>query len=184
MIDGIDSIRQARKLEIARQNRLDSPPASTELHITDPTYNEMTREEQIEVIDLYVENRNKHSVSLTKSYIDVKERGTQGQLDLFEDATASLSRSLAMHANVPSSFVESAAKGGGGAMSYSNENDRHSELWTFGSAAYAFAIVAALSGDDVVGAGAEVRADLSHFSVPAPTSIDPEAGDASTEVTA
>ncbi|WP_440773338.1 hypothetical protein [Microbacterium sp. 22296] len=182
MVDGIDSIRQARKLELARQNRLDSPPASTELHITDTKYDEMTREEQAELVAAYVENRNKYSVSVTKSFVEVKERGTTGQLDLFEDATASLSRALAMHAGVPSSFVESAAKGGGGAMSYSNENDRHSELWTYGSAAYAYAIVAALSGDDVVGPGAEVRADLSHFSVPAPTAIDPEAGDASTEV--
>jgi len=182
MADGVDSIRQARKLELARQNRLDAPPASTELHVTDAQFNEMTREEQAELVATYVENRNKYSVSVTKSFIEVKERGTQGQLDLFEDATASLSRALAMHASVPSSFVESAAKGGGGAMSYSNENDRHSELWTYGSAAFAYAIIAALSGDDVVGPGAEVRADLSHFSVPAPTSIDPEAGDASTEV--
>lgn len=182
MADGIDSIRQARKLELARQNRLDAPPASTELHVTNAQFDEMTREEQAELIATYVANRNKYSVSVTKSFMEVKERGTQGQLDLFEDATASLSRSLAMHAGVPSAFVESSAKGGGGAMSYSNETDRQSELWTYGSAAYAYAIVAALSGDDVVGPGAEVRADLSHFSVPAPTSIDPEAGDASQEV--
>jgi hypothetical protein len=183
MVDGIDAIRQARKLEAARQSRLDAPPAATELHVTDAKYDGMTKAEKETLATGYVEVRQKTSVSVTPSYIDVKERGITGQLDLFEDAKASLSRELAMHAGVPASFVESSSKGGGGQMSYSNENDRQSELWTYGSAEYAYAIVAALSGDDVVGPGAEVRADLSHFSVPAPTSIDPEAGDASEEVT-
>lgn len=177
LVDGIDAIRQARKLEAARQSRLDAPPASTELHITDQSYDHLTEKEKGDLATGYVKVRQQHSVSVTPSYIEVKERGITGQLDLFEDAKASLSRELAMHAGVPASFVESASKGGGGQMSYSNENDRQSELWTYGSAEYAYAISAALSGDDVVGEGAEVRADLSHFSVPAPTSIDPEAGD-------
>jgi hypothetical protein len=181
LVDGVDAIRQARKLEAARQSRLDAPPAATELHVTDPRFDGMTKTEKEELATGYVETRQKHSVSVTPSYIDVKERGITGQLDLFEDAKASLSRELAMHAGVPASFVESSSKGGGGQMSYSNESDRQSELWTYGSAEYAYAIVAALSGDDVVGPDAEVRADLSHFSVPAPTSIDPEAGDAPQE---
>ena len=180
MVDGLDSIRQARKLEKARQVRLDAPPAATELHITDPAYNEMKRKEKEALATSYVETRAKHSVSVTPSYIEVKERGVTGQLDLFEDAKNSLRLELAMHGGVPASFVEG-AKQGGSDLSYSNETDRQSEMWTYGSAEYAYAIAAALSGDDVVGEGAEVRADLSHFSVPAPTSIDPEAGDASQE---
>lgn len=183
IVDGVDAIRQARKLEAARQSRLDAPPAATELHVTDPAYDGMNQLEKETLASSYVTTRQKHAVSVTPSYIDVKELGVSGQLDLFEDAKASLSRELAMHAGVPASFVESSSKGGGGQMSYSNENDRQSELWTYGSAEYAYAIVAALSGDDVVGPDAEVRADLSHFSVPAPTSIDPEAGDAVQEET-
>jgi hypothetical protein len=181
LTDGVDAIRQARKLELARQSRLDAPPAATELHINDARFDGMTKKEKEELATGYVETRQKFSVSVTPSYIEVKERGITGQLDLFEDAKSSLSRELAMHAGVPASFVESASKGGGGQMSYSNETDRQSELWTYGAAEYAYAIVAALSGDDVVGADAEVRADLSSFSVPAPTSIDPEAGDAPQE---
>jgi hypothetical protein len=177
LVDGVDAIRQARKLELARQSRLDAPPAATELHVTDARYDGMGASEMETIATEYVATRKKTSVTVTPSYIEVKERGIGGQLDLFEDAKASLSRELAMHAGVPASFVESSSKGGGGQMSYSNENDRQSELWTYGSAEYAYAIVAALSGDDVVGPDAEVRADLSHFSVPAPTSIDPEAGD-------
>lgn len=183
MADGIDSIRQARKLEQARQTRLDAPPAATELHITDPAFDGMKRKEKEQLATQYVETRAKHSVSVTPSYVDVKERGVSGQLDLFEGAKNSLRLELAMHGGVPASFVEGSKEGGGGQMSYSNEQDKNSELWTFGSAEYAYAIIAALSGDDVVGADAEVRADLSHFAVPAPTSIDPEAGDTGTPIT-
>ena len=186
MADGIDSIRQARKLELARQMRLEAPPAATELHITDPAYDGMEREEQLTLIANYKEGRNKSSISVTPSYIDVKERGTNGQLDLYENAKNSLRIDLAMHTGVPLHFVGAAKEGGtGGDVQYQNANGEASELWTFGSSEYAVAIAAALSADVVVGAGAEVRADASAFAVPAPLSIDPEAGDsaAPTEVT-
>lgn len=185
MADGIDSIRQARKIELARQMRLDSPPAATELHITDQSYDGMEREEQLTLIANYKEGRNKSSVSVTPSYIDVKERGTTGSLDLYEDAKNSVRIDLAMHTGVPLNFVGASKEGsGGGNVQYQNVNGEASELWTFGSSEYAIAIAAALSADVVVGEGAEVRADASAFAVPAPLSIDPEAGDsaASTEV--
>lgn len=183
LVDGIDSIRQARKLESARQSRLDAPPAATELHITDPAYNNMTKPEKEELATSYVETRQKHSVSVTPSYIDVKERGVTGQLDLFESAKNSLRLELAMHGGVPAAFVEGGKEGGAnGQMTYQGVGGPTAELWTFGSAEYAHAIAAALSGDDVVGEGAEVRADLTPIASPAPTSIDPEAGDAPQEV--
>lgn len=186
LVDGIDSIRQARKIELARQARLDSPPAATELHVTDGSYDGMELEETRSLIANYKEGRNKSSISVTPSYIEVKERGTTGTLDLFEDAKNSVRIDLAMHAGVPLNFVGAAKEGGsGGNVQYENVNGEASELWTFGSSDYAVAIAAALSADVVVGEGAEVRADASAYAVPAPLSIDPEAGDrnASTEVT-
>ena len=185
LVDGIDSIRQARKIELARQARLDSPPAATELHVTDPAYDGMELDETQALIRSYKEGRNNSSISVTPSYIDVKERGTTGTLDLFEEAKNSVRIDLAMHSGVPLNFVGAAKEGGGaGNVQYQNVNGEASELWTFGSSEYATAIAAALSADVVVGAGAEVRADASAFAVPAPLSIDPEAGDsaASTEV--
>ncbi|MDT0142789.1 hypothetical protein [Microbacterium sp. PRC9] len=175
LVDGIDSVRQARKLELARQARLDAPPAATELHITDPQKDEMTREEKAALVKSYVENRAKHSVSVTPSSIEVIERGTTGQLDLFEAGMNSLRLQLANHSGVPASFIEGAKEGGnGGQMSYTNENNKASELWVFGSSAYALAIASRLSMDDVVGEGAEVRADLSLLG-PAPVAVlDPE----------
>lgn len=186
MVDGIDSIRQARKIEIARQARLDSPPAATELHINDPAYDGMDLDETRTLIANYREGRKNSSISVTPTYIDVKERGVSGSLDLFEEAKNSVRIDLAMHTGVPLNFVGASKEGGGaGNVQYQNVNGEASELWTFGSSEYATAIAAALSADVVVGEGAEVRADASAFAVPAPLSIDPEAGDSatSTEVT-
>ncbi|WP_314473864.1 hypothetical protein [uncultured Microbacterium sp.] len=184
LVDGIDSIRQARKIEIARQARLDSPPAATELHVTDTAYDNMEIDEQRTLIANYKEGRNKSSISVTPSYIDVKERGISGTLDLFEEAKNSVRIDLAMHTGVPLNFVGAAKEGGsGGSVQYQNVNGETSELWTFGSSEYATAIAAALSADAVVGEGAEVRADASAFAVPAPLSIDPEAGDIDASIT-
>ncbi|WP_288967659.1 hypothetical protein [uncultured Microbacterium sp.] len=179
LVDGIDSIRQARKIEIARQARLDSPPAATELHITDPAFDGMELEESQKLIANYKDGRNKSSISVTPTYIEVKERGTSGSLDLFEEAKNSVRIDLAMHTGVPLNFVGASKEGGGsgGNVQYQNVNGETSDLWTFGSSEYAVAIAAALSADVVVGEGAEVRADASAFAVPAPLSIDPEAGD-------
>lgn len=186
MADAIDSIRQARKLELARQARLDAPPAATEIHSTDPSYDNADPSEIQSLIQNYKLNRAKHSVSFTPSTVEVIERGTGGQLDLFENAKNSLRVDLALHLGVPLNFVGATKEGGsGGNLMYQNAQGESGELWTFGSAEYATAIAAALSADVVVGEGAEVRADLSALAVPAPLTLDPEAGDiaASTEVT-
>ncbi|WP_251586827.1 hypothetical protein [Microbacterium hydrocarbonoxydans] len=181
LTDGIDSIRQARKIEIARQARLDSPPAATELHVNDSSYDGMELDETRALIQNYKEGRKNSSISVTPSYIDVIERGISGSLDLFEEAKNSVRIDLAMHAGVPLNFVGASKEGGGsGNVQYQNVNGETSELWMFGSSEYAVAIAAALSADVVVGEGAEVRADASAFVVPAPLSIDPEAGDSAT----
>ena len=174
LTDGIDSIRQARKLELSRQARIDAPPAAVELHITDSTKDEMTAEEMAALSKRYNENRKKFTTTVTPSYIDVKDH--QGaSVDLFEAGMNSLRLQLAMHGGVPASFLEAGKEGGTpGEMSYTNENGKASELWVFGSAKFAYAITAALSMDAVVGPNAEVRADLSDFMVPTPDQLSPE----------
>ncbi len=173
--DGIDSIRQARKLEHARQRRLDAPPPATELHITDPRFDEMTADEKRQLSKDYSENRKDYATSVTPSYMEVNDHSSTGSVDLFESGMNSLRIQLAMHGGVPASFLEAGKEGGSsGAMSYSNEGDRQSELWIFGSAEFAYAITSRLSLPDVVGEDAEVRADMSAFAVPAPTTLTPE----------
>lgn len=175
LVDGVDSIRQARKLELARQARLDAPPAATELHITDATKDGMTRAEKAALVQTYVDGRAKHSVSVTPSYLEIKERGVSGQLDLFEAGMNSLRLQLSMHTAIPAGLMEAGKEGGTGSnITYSNQAGESSELWLFGSSEFAYAITARLSMDDVVGPDAEVRADLSALAYPAPNEVAPE----------
>lgn len=174
LTDGIDSIRQARKLELSRQKRIDTPPAATELHVTEAKFDEMTADEKEALAKSYAANRTKHAVSVTPSYLQVIDHNGQS-VDLFEAGMNSLRLQLAMHAGVPASFLEAGKEGGSsGEMSYTNENGKASELWVFGSARFAYAILARLSLDDVVGPNAEVRADLSDFMVPTPDQLSAE----------
>lgn len=174
LIDGIDSIRQARKLELSRQARIDAPPAATELHLTDPQYDEMTSQEKEKLAREYADNRKKFATAVTPSYLEIKDHQNQN-VELFEEGMNSLRLQLAMHSGVPASFLEAGKEGGNpGQMTYMNENGKASELWVFGSAKFAYAITARLSEDDVVGPNAEVRADLSDFMVPQAALLSPE----------
>ena len=177
MVNAIDSIRKARKLELAQQNRLDTPPPATELHITDTSRDEMTKKEREALAKSYAESRRKHATAVTPSYLQVIDHNGE-KVDLFESAANSIRIQLAGHAQVPASFLEAGKEGGSnGQLSYSNTNDKNSELFLFGSSFYLRAIEGRLSMDDVVGPGAEVRADLTPITtIPAPSVNDPNEG--------
>lgn len=170
LIDGVDTIRQARALDIARTTRLESPPAGTELHITDPAFDGMSAKEQMKEVKAYAEQRRKTSVSMTKSYVEVKEH-TGEAIDLFDSATNSVRLDIANHASVPASAIEGAkTSGGGGDMTYTGKGDERSELYDLGSRQFADAIAARLSLDDVCPEGEYIAFDKSEmFAVPTPT---------------
>ncbi len=170
LVDGVDTIRQARALDIARTTRLESPPAGTELHINDPAYDGMTAKEQMKEVKAYAEQRRKTSVSMTKSYVDVKDH-TGEAIDLFDSATNSVRLDIANHASVPASIIEGAkSSGGGGDMNYTGKGDERSELYDLGSRQYADAISARLSLDDICPEGEYIAFDKSEmFAVPTPT---------------
>lgn len=170
LTDAVDTIRQARALDIARTVRLESPPAGTELHVTDPTFDEMSEKEQLRTVTAYAEQRRKTSVSFTKSYLEVKEHGTE-PVDLFDSATNSLRLDIANHASVPASVIEGTrASGGGSDMTYTGKGDERSELYDLGSRQFADAITARLSLDDVCAPGEYIAFDRSEmFAVPTPT---------------
>jgi len=167
--DGIDTIRQARALALARLVRLSSPPAGTELHLTDSRFDEMTRKQKQKMARDYAQTRTETSVSVTPSYVEVREHGDKS-VDLFADATNSIRLDLANHAAVPAAAIEGAKAGGGGDMSYSNTATERSELWDLGSRRYADAISARLSLDDVCPPGQYIAFDTTDaFTAPTPT---------------
>lgn len=174
LTDGVDSVRQARKLELARQRRIDAPPAATELHIKEAARDEMTDDEKATLAKGYAENRRKYAVAVTPSYLEVKDHANDS-VDLFESGMNSLRLQLAMHCGVPASFLEAGKEGGSaGEMTYTNENGKASELWVFGSARFAYAILGRLSMDDIAGEGHEIRADLSEFLMTPSTELSAE----------
>lgn len=169
LTDGIDTIRQARALDLARTVRLSAPPAATELHMTDARFDEMSRKEKERIAKSYADTRRKYSVSVTPSYLEAKEKGG-AQVDLFESATNSIRLDLANHASVPASIIEGAkSSGGGGDMTYTGKGDERSELYDLGSRQFADAIAARLSLDDVCPEGEYIAFDRADtFSVPTP----------------
>lgn len=169
LADGIDTIRQARALDLARMVRLSAPPAGTELHLNSSQFDGMTRKEKQKLAHDYAEQRRQNTVSVTPSYVDVKEHGKEA-VDLFDSATNSIRLDIANHASVPASAIEGAKAGGGGDMSYSNTATERSELWDLGSRQFADAIAARLSLDDACAEGQYVAFDTSDaFAAPTPT---------------
>lgn len=169
LTDGIDTIRQARALDLARITRLSAPPAGTELHMNDSRFDEMSKKAKRALAKTYAEQRRESSVSVTPSYIDVKEHGDK-TVDLFDSATNSVRLDLANHCAVPAAAIEGAKAGSGGDMSYSNTTTERSELWDLGSRRYADAIAARLSLDDVCPEGEYIAFDTSRaFATPTPT---------------
>lgn len=169
LTDGVDTIRQARALDLARTVRLSSPPAGTELHLTDPRFDEMTAKQKSKLAKDYAKNRTETSVSVTPSYVDVKEHGDKS-VDLFETATNSIRLDMANHAAVPASILEGASASGGSDMTYTGKGDERSELYDLGSRRYADAITARLSLDDVCQPGDYIGFDRSElFTTPTPT---------------
>lgn len=169
MVDGVDTIRAARALELSRQNRIAAPPAATEIHLTDPRFDEMTRPEKLQLARDYSESRRETSVSVTPSYAQVEEHGGQA-VDLFSSATNDLRLDQANHASVPASIIEGATSGGGSAITYSNKGSERNEIYDLGSRQFADAIAARLSLDDVTPSGTYLAFDRSDsFSVPTPT---------------
>lgn len=169
LIDGVDTIRQARALDLARTVRLESPPAGTELHVNDPAYDSMSKKERMREVTAYAEQRRKTSVSMTPSYLDVKEHSGEA-IDLFDSATNSVRLDIANHASVPASLIEGAKATGGGDMNYTGKGDERSELYDLGSRQFADAISARLSLDDICPQGEYIAFDTSEmFAVPTPT---------------
>jgi len=169
LADGVDTIRQARAIDLARTTRLESPPAGTELHITDDRFDGMSAKEQMREVKAYAKQRRETSVSMTKSYVEVKDHTGQA-IDLFDSATNSIRLDIANHASVPASVIEGAKATGGGDMNYTGKGDERSELYDLGSRQFADAITARLSLDDVCPEGTYIAFDKSElFAVPTPT---------------
>lgn len=170
LVDGVDSVRASRNIERAWNERVENPAPATDLHITDPAYNEMSAKEKRKIVDQWNENRRRAGgqTAVTQSFLEVKALG-QTDAGLFEKGRNAIRLDLANHTAVPASLIEGSKDGGGADINYSNDATSRNELWDFGTSRFVRAIEARLSLDDVCAPGHSIRADASNLmSTPTP----------------
>ena len=170
LVDAADTINASRAIERAWVERVENPLPQTDLHITDPAYNELTREEKFKIVDDWNTARKRAGgqTAVTPAYLDAKSLG-QVAADLFESGRNAIRLDLANLADVPAALIEGSKGASGGDIRYSNETTARNELWDFGAARYAAAIEGRLSLDDVCPPGHSIRFDRSGLmSVPTP----------------
>lgn len=175
LMDGADTIRQARNVEAAYQMRLENPIPLTILTLTQDRWDGSTPEERAALRDEWNEGRRKNSTAMKPAWMDVDMPG-QVQTDLYETGRNAVRLDIANHVALPASILEGVRQGGSGGgteIKYQGVQNgaSRSELWDYGQARRMLAAFEArMSLDDVCETGLSIRGDLSNMqAAPAPT---------------
>lgn len=174
LVDGIDTVRQARAIEDAYRKRLDNPIPLTTLTLDADRWDGATPKERSELLETWNRQRRESSTAMKPSWISVDTPG-QTAVDLFETGRNGVRIDIANHTALPASILDGVRQGGGGGgteMRYqgvSNGGER-SDLWEFGLAKrMLLAVEARLSLDDVCPPGLSIRGNRAHvITVPEP----------------
>lgn len=174
LVDGADTIRQARNVEAVYQQRLENPIPLTTLEVDGAVYDQWDDPEIDEFLDQWIRNRTKHATAVHPSYVKVGMPG-QVQVDLYETGRNAARLDIANHTALPASILEAVRQGGGGGgteMRYQGvaNGGARSDLWDFGLArGMMLAFEARMSLDDVCDEGLSIRGDLTaQNAIPAP----------------
>ncbi len=173
LVDGIDTLREARQIEDAYKRRLDDPVPLTVLSIPETTWNSWTKEERIAYRDQWVEGRRKSATALKVAEFPVEMPG-QIAVDLYESGRNAVRLDIANHTGTPASLLEGTRQAGGGGtdIRYTGvaNGAMRGELWEYGSAkGFTLAFEARMSLDDIVPSGQSIRGDLTGMqAIPAP----------------
>lgn len=173
LVDGIDTLREARQIEDAYKRRLDDPVPLTILNIPLEEWRQMTPEERAKYRDQWVEGRRKSSTALKVAEWPVEMPG-QIAVDLYESGRNAVRLDIANHTGTPASLLEGTRQAGGGGtdIRYTGvaNGAMRGELWEYGSAkGFTLAFEARMSLDDIVPQGLSIRGDLTNMqAIPAP----------------
>lgn len=173
LVDGIDTLREARQIEDAYKKRLDDPVPLTILNIPLATWELWSPEERAAYRDQWVEGRRKSSTAMKVAEFPVEMPG-QIAVDLYESGRNAVRLDIANHTGTPASLLEGTRQAGGGGtdIRYTGvaNGSMRGELWEYGSAkGFAFAFEARMSLDDIVPSGQSIRGDLTSMqAIPAP----------------
>lgn len=178
LVDGKDTLNQARKIEDAYLNRLDNPIPLTVLRLRDDLYFSYTPEQRAAVRDEWNEGRRQNATGLLpKEAMGVDLPGAAVETNLYESGRNAVRLDIANHSALPASLLEGVRQGGSGGgteMRYQGVGENgaaRSELWDYGPAKrMLLAFQARMSLDDIVSSGKSIRGDLTNmFATPDPT---------------
>ena len=173
LVDGIDTLREARKIEAAYMDRLDNPIPLTVLSIPLDVWQGWTPKERREYRDQWAEGRKAGGVATKPDTWGVDMPG-QVQTDLYETGRNAVRLDIANHTGTPASLLEGVSQGGSGGsnIKYTGVGNgvTRNELWDLGNAkAFTLAFEARMSLDDICDPGLSIRADLTNmFALPEP----------------
>lgn len=180
LTDGIDTLKEARKIEQAYMNRLDNPVPLTILGIPRDDWAGMTAVERAQYRDQWVEGRQKSATALKVAEWPVDMPG-QVPVDLYESGRNAVRLDIANHTSTPAGLLEGTRQGGSGTdITYTGVQDgaTRSELWDFGLAKrMMLALEARLSLDDVCATGLSIRGDISNMIATPTPSTNPTSED-------
>lgn len=168
LVDGADTIRQARNIEAIYQQRLDNPSPLTVLTVDGAVWDQWTGDEVDEFLEQWRKNRQKDATAAKPSYVEVETPG-QVPVDLYETGRNGSRIDLANHVSLPASILDGTRQGGGGGgteMRYQGvaSGSTRSDLWEFGMPKRMLAAFESrMSLDDIVEPGLSIRGDLSHM---------------------
>ncbi|KAA9105011.1 hypothetical protein [Microbacterium rhizomatis] len=171
LADGADTLKQARAIEAAYQDRLDNPIPLTILGVPRDVWERWTDTEKKFYQTQWVEGRRNGGVALKVAEFPVEMPG-QTAVDLYETGRNAVRLDIANHTAMPAGLLEGLKQGGSGGteMHYSSDvgGAHRSELWDFGlPSRFVAAFEARMSMDDVVAPGLSIRADLTgEFAAP------------------
>jgi hypothetical protein len=180
LVDGLDTLREARQIEAAYVDRLNNPVPLTVLGIPLETWQGWTPAERGQYRDQYVDGRkaNNGAVALKVSEfpIEFPDAASNG-VDLYESGRNAVRLDIANHTSSPAWLLEGVRQGGSGGgteVRYSGvaNGGGRDELWDTGLAKkFTLAFEARMSLDDIVPSGLSIRADRgARVSIPTPPS--------------
>ena len=176
LVDGADTIRQARAIDAAYNDRLQNPVPLTILNIPMDVWQGWTKKERGDFRDAWIRNRRSEngSTAMKPDSFGVDMPG-QTSVDLYESGRNAVRLDVANHTSTPASLLEGVRQGGSGGGSeikYSGvENGAtRNELWDYGlGRRMVLAYEARLSLNDFMPLGASLRGDASNYlAVPSP----------------
>ena len=173
LVDGLDTLKEARQIEDAYKARLLDPVPLTVLNIPIAIWEQWTPEERQSYLKQWVDNRRKSSTAMKPAEFGIEMPGQVG-VDLYESGRNAVRLDIANHTGTPASLLEGTRQAGGGGtdIRYTGvaNGAMRGELWEYGLAkSFTEAFEARMSLDDIVAPGLSIRGDLSSMqAIPAP----------------